>query len=239
MGPARSTGPALSCPLREDVRIFLHQWKQCGSSPTVEKVTAHDSMAIQAGDVRACGNDHADRLAKAAAASHLTPEVYARDPRFADAAVRVRDSHGGWVTDLAPAITAFWWSATRRAWLAQLFPAGMAIEWEPSVVIFRPPVVAKGEFVHVVVAPPVLKWVTRVRCGGLWWIGLWWITTHARLTRTRLLLSPRCSMLGAEAGGWLNELVHAYVAMIPTTGYWGLPSPSGSAPPHHRAGLHY
>jgi len=132
VGPARSTGPALSCPLREDVRIFLHQWKQCGSSPTVEKVTAHDSMAIQAGDVRACGNDHAERLAKAAAASHLTPEVYARDPRFADAAVRVRDSHGGWVTDLAPAITAFWWSATRRAaWLAQLFPAGMAIEWGP------------------------------------------------------------------------------------------------------------
>jgi hypothetical protein len=142
----RGVKAVMSCPVRDEVRLFLHHWLQHGSPPALEKVKAHNTVAIQSGDSRACGNEHADGLAKAAC-SHLNPVVYHRDPRFADA-VRVRDSHGHWVTDIASAISAFWWTARRRTWLAQLFPTGMAIDWEPSVAIFRPPYVVNGEFVH-------------------------------------------------------------------------------------------
>jgi len=62
----------------------------------------------------------------------------------------------------------------------------------------------KGEFVHVV-NPPVLKWVARVRSGGL--------ATHARLTRTHLLSSPQCWCCAASE----EDDAHA-IAGCPGTG---------------------
>jgi len=108
----RSLRAILACPERAEVRRFLHHWQGSPAPPVLVKVKAHDTLAIQIGDPRACGNDLVDGLAKQAASVSGAAVGCADDMRFADA-VLLQDSNGGVITDLDAAITAFWWSARR------------------------------------------------------------------------------------------------------------------------------
>ena len=93
------------------------------------------------------------------------------------------------IADLDAAITAFWWNArrsdgaARRAWLASLYPAGVEMDWVPSVGIFRLPWVQDGNFHHWA-SPPVLKWVARARTGAL--------VTFSRAARTGMQSLQSC-----------------------------------------------
>ena len=204
----RSVRAILSCPERLEIRCFMHHWQSASSAPTLAKVKAHDLAAIQAGDLRACGNDKADALARAAVGDVSAP-LFCPDARFADA-VRVRASNGDWVADVPSALASYWWSAARgavsarRTWFNHIYPPGLAIDWPTSVHLFRPPHVVNGAFVHVV-GPPVSKWVARARAGAL--------AIRGRLAKTGLSSSPQCPCCPCP----LEDDAHA-VAACPATG---------------------
>jgi len=134
----------------------------------LEKVKAHDAAAVRSGSRRALGNDRVDGLAKEAAqGANLT---FTPDLRFADV-VLFKDSSGALIFDVGQAITPLWWDqqrregATRRTWLAQLYPAGEDLDWKASTYLFQAPTVASGKFIFR--APPAtLKWVARARAGA-------------------------------------------------------------------------
>jgi len=60
----------------------------------------------------------------------------------------------------------------------------MELDWEASNLIFRPPSLVNGVFVHYA-ATPMLKWVARARAGAL--------ATLARKLGSGLASSSRCA----------------------------------------------
>ena len=183
----RSLRSIYTCFERSLVRQFIAYWDSCTTSPPVlEKVQAHDDSAAASGVMKALGNAAVDALAKQAASGSGAP---APSDRRYDDAVEICDAAGAAQVVLASAIASAWWAArqreggARRAWLGQLYPLGLEIDWPPSQLLFRRPAVTENTFVYP--APyTVLKWVARARSGAL--------MTQSRLVTTRLATSARC-----------------------------------------------
>ena len=191
----------LCCPDRVEVRRVLESAAACVFRVTFEKVRAHDDFGVQRGLPKAMGNDAVDALAKRAAAGETSPSVRALEdsPMLGPAGdpVVMLDTDGTVVLNVARSFPAAWWRGCRRQWASKgprprldiFFPVDLTFDWTASVAIFRRPVVQRGGFVHRV-APRVLKWIARVRCGCL--------ATRERLARHGIggVLSPACLCCG-------------------------------------------
>ena len=170
---------------------------------------AHDDKGVRENDIRAVGNFHADRFAGEAAAG--IGKGWRPDARYADA-VRLKTASGAYVHKVPDAVTRGWWEqqrrtvAVRRAWIARLYPAGMDFDWDPSQVVFRPPRVVEGKFVHIL-PQMVVKWTARARAGAL--------ATGARRAKTHSdgSVSPVCVCCAAP----LEDDEHA-ILVCPVTG---------------------
>ena len=169
---SRSTASVLRCADRFDVRHVLAASYNCPAPPSLRKVKAHDERAVADGHPLAIANDRVDGLAKLAARS---PGLPTWDPPAACRdAVELLDAAGSPVLDIESFLPLAWWTRQRRAWgppgsrprLELIFPADIAIDWPSSTAIFARPCLRSALFHHPV-APAVIKWVARVRCGCL------------------------------------------------------------------------
>jgi hypothetical protein len=111
--------------------------------------------------------------------------------------VELLDSNGHSVLDVVAAFPCTWWQRSRRAWasgrprprLDVIFPIDLSFDWPNSTVIFGRATPAADHFTHRV-APAVIKWVARVRCGCL--------ATHQRLHVHKMgPSSPACPCCNA------------------------------------------
>ena len=163
--------------------------------------------AQRAKHLKAVGNDVADHLAKEASAGAALTHV--PNLCFADV-VLVHNTSGALIPDVISAVSKYWWERQRqeglqrRAWLEQLYPADMELDWKVSSLPFRPPTVESGTIIYAAPAS-TLKWVARARSGGL--------ATPARLVGSGMLTSPQCLCCPAP----VQDDVHA-VSGCPGTG---------------------
>ena len=181
--PAR----VLRCPDRAEVRQLLHIAQQRPAPPTLEKVKAHNTSAVAAGDPKAIGNDLADQLARAAALGASHPLWDPPSDAFHDP-VQLLDSQGSPISDVANAFQDAWWSGRHAAVLRRrpalaLYPSASAISWPIFCRIFRRPTVPGNSFQHSA-PPPVIKWIARIRTGAL--------APRERLHRRGMVTSPAC-----------------------------------------------
>ena len=105
---------------------------------------------MRSGSSKALGNDRVDGLAKEAARGANL--VYKADLRFAEV-VLFQDSSGATIFDVGKAVTQLWWDmhrrveASRRTWLARLYPDGVEMDWKASSYLFQAPTVVSGAFI--------------------------------------------------------------------------------------------
>ena len=202
----------ICCLDRVEVRRVLAAARACIFPVTLEKVQAHDERGVQCGLPKALGNDAVDALAKQAAAGCTSPSVrglvYPPVLGSADDPVVLLDATNAAVLNVVRSFPMAWWRRCRQMWsskgprprLDMLFPLDLTFDWAASVGIFRRPVVQRGGFVHRV-APRVIKWVARVRCGCL--------ATRERLARHGIggVVSPACLCCGAPVEDDAHVLV--------------------------------
>jgi len=191
----KTVSRVLQCDLRMLVRQVLAAAQQCSSPPKLEKVAAHDEKLIRLGHPKAMGNDQADFWAKKAA---LEPgcEAWLPAPGLHGDAVELVDSAGKVVWSVSESFPLAWWQKVRWSWVLKprprlgiLYPVDVAFDWAASNGVLCRPVSSGGSFVHLV-APAVVKWLGRVRCGCL--------ATRACLHRHRMgVSSPACLCCGA------------------------------------------
>ena len=153
------------------VRLIVHKAGQLAMPPLLEKVKAHDHVAIALGHPKAVGNEVADGWAKRAAteAGHAD---WIPPPGLHDDPVILEDAAGNQIWDVRQQLVVLWWdrrhrsTARARPLLERLYPKDVEVDWSASCGIFRRPVVPGNQFVHP--APPaVIKWMARVRTGCL------------------------------------------------------------------------
>ena len=207
--PEYSDARRLACPDRVEVRELLAATRACLCPPILEKVRAHDERGVQLGDPKALGNDAVDAFAKRAAAGETSRSVQPLPPDrllgpFGDPVVLL-DHNGSPILSAVRSVPSAFWRRSRATWSARrprlrldmLFPQDLEFDWQASVGIFRRPVILKGAFSHRV-APRVIKWISRMRCGCL--------ATRDRLQRKELITSAGCLCCGAALEDDLHVL---------------------------------
>ena len=161
----------LACPDRVEIREAIFTASLAAVPTCLEKVKAHDEVALAAGWPKAVGNHLADRWAKQAAQDAGGAQWLGNAGRFGDP-VELKDASGSVILDVCTAFQSGWWLRSqralvgRRAFMALLYPLGLEFDWSASNGIFRRPTVSGGAFVHIV-TPAVIKWTARVRAGCL------------------------------------------------------------------------
>ena len=163
----------LRCDLRGLVRQVLALACQCPQPPLLEKVQAHNEAWIRLGHPKAVGNDQADFWAKKAATEPGHRHWGPTPSQYGDA-VEILRPDGTIIWNVADAFPSAWWQHSRQTWAARgprprldtLFPLTSQFDWSASNGVFRRAVSGASSFVHPV-APAVIKWLGRVRCGCL------------------------------------------------------------------------
>ena len=214
----------LRCTDRVVVRQLVHMAAQLEQPPVLEKVKAHDTVAISGGHPKAVGNDMADQLAGRAATEPGHPLWPAARGPFGDT-VELLDASGEVVMDVMATVRRDWWAQCRRQlvrgrpWFAGLYPDDTPMDWRLSSGIFRRPAVAGGCFVYPTLLVTI-KWIGRLRAGCL----ATGRRRHQHFGPPRVP-SPSCLCCGAEeeddlhaaagcpstgSGDWLANLTEAW-----------------------------
>ena len=161
----------LRCADRVEVRQLLHLAQQLPQPPVLEKVKAHDAVALATGHPKAVGNDLADQLARRAA-EELGHPVWQPDASLFGDPVELVDASGAVIFDVLATVRRDHWALCRhqlvhgRPWFANFYPADTLLDWRYSSVVFRRPAVSAGSFVYPV-SLVTIKWIGRLRAGCL------------------------------------------------------------------------